>query len=87
MSDGAYYLKIVASDSPSNAPADSLETEMESDRFFVDNTAPIITGPKLKHPRMEPAFAPARKIPAATSRALSTASTQESGNSWSRSAA
>ncbi len=48
MSDGAYYLKIIASDSPSNAPADSLETEMESDRFFVDNTAPIVIGPEAE---------------------------------------
>ncbi len=43
MTDGAYYLKVVASDSPSNTSADSLTTEMESDRFFVDNTAPVVT--------------------------------------------
>ena len=46
--DGAYYLKIVVSDSPSNAPAESLETSMESDRFLVDNTAPVITGPEAE---------------------------------------
>jgi WD40 repeat protein len=40
--DGAYYLKIVASDAPSNPPAVSLTTERESERFLVDNTPPVI---------------------------------------------
>ncbi|MGH9778978.1 MAG: hypothetical protein ACRD5I_11265 [Candidatus Acidiferrales bacterium] len=40
--DGAYYIKIVASDSPSN-PADRVLTgENVSDRFEVDNTPPRI---------------------------------------------
>jgi hypothetical protein len=40
MPDGAYYLKIVASDLPSN-PADcALTAEIESDRFDVDNIPP-----------------------------------------------
>jgi len=38
--DGAYYLKIVATDAPSNPPALALKTERESERFEVDNTAP-----------------------------------------------
>jgi sugar lactone lactonase YvrE len=42
MPDGAYYLKIVASDSPSNPPELALTTERESERFEVDNTAPVI---------------------------------------------
>lgn len=42
MPDGAYYLKIVASDGPSNSPAEALTTERESERFEVDNTAPTI---------------------------------------------
>jgi WD40 repeat protein len=42
MPDGAYYLKIVASDAPSNPPAEALTTERESERFEVDNTAPTI---------------------------------------------
>ncbi len=42
MPDGAYYLKIVASDTPSNPPAEALITERESERFEVDNTAPTI---------------------------------------------
>ena len=44
MPDGAYYLKIVASDSPSNPPAEALETSRESERFVVDNTPPELTG-------------------------------------------
>ena len=40
--DGAYYLKIVASDAPSNPPAAALKTERESERFQVDNTPPVI---------------------------------------------
>jgi WD40 repeat protein len=40
--DGAYYLKIVASDSPSNPPAAALSAERESERFEVDNTAPVV---------------------------------------------
>ena len=40
MPDGAYYLKIVASDAPSNPPAAALKTERESERFEVDNTPP-----------------------------------------------
>ena len=40
--DGAYYLKIVASDALSNPPALALKTERESERFEVDNTPPVI---------------------------------------------
>jgi hypothetical protein len=42
MPDGAYYLKIVATDAPSNPPAQALTTERESERFVVDNTPPVI---------------------------------------------
>jgi hypothetical protein len=42
MPDGAYYLKIVASDAPSNPPSLALKTERESERFEVDNTPPAI---------------------------------------------
>jgi len=37
MPDGAYYLKIVATDAASNSPALALTTERESERFVVDN--------------------------------------------------
>jgi WD40 repeat protein len=42
LADGAYYLKIVATDSTSNPPAIALETARESERFEVDNTSPVI---------------------------------------------
>jgi len=42
MPDGAYYLKIVASDAPSNPNGEGLSSERESDRFLVDNTPPSI---------------------------------------------
>jgi hypothetical protein len=42
MPDGAYYLKLVASDAPSNPADQALTSEMESDRFQVDNTPPTI---------------------------------------------
>lgn len=42
MPDGAYYLKVVASDSPSNPPSAALSTERESDRFEIANTPPRI---------------------------------------------
>jgi len=42
MPDGAYYLKIVASDSPSNPIGQSLWAERVSDRWEVANTPPQI---------------------------------------------
>ena len=47
MPDGAYYLKIVASDAPSNPPAAALKAERESERFEVDNTPPVIEDLKV----------------------------------------
>jgi len=42
MPDGAYYLRIVATDEPSNPPADAQEGERVSERFEVDNTPPVV---------------------------------------------
>ena len=42
LADGAYYLKIVASDVASNPPDKALKTERESERFEVDNTPPAV---------------------------------------------
>ena len=42
MPDGAYYLKIVASDSPSNPAGQALWDEHTSERFEVANTPPRI---------------------------------------------
>ncbi|HKR84988.1 MAG TPA: hypothetical protein VJS37_12595 [Terriglobales bacterium] len=40
--DGAYTLKVVASDAPSHSPQDALTSERESDRFEVDTTPPQV---------------------------------------------
>jgi hypothetical protein len=40
--DGAYTVKIVASDAPSHSPGDALTSEKESSRFEVDGTPPRI---------------------------------------------
>jgi hypothetical protein len=42
MPDGAYYLKIVASDAPSNPADQALSAERQSDRWEVVNTPPRI---------------------------------------------
>ena len=53
MPDGPYYLKIVASDSPSNPPHDARTNERVSDRFEVENTPPRIEN--LRADASEPA--------------------------------
>jgi outer membrane protein assembly factor BamB len=40
--DGAYYLRIVANDSPSNPPEVTLSTARDSERFVIDNTPPAV---------------------------------------------
>jgi hypothetical protein len=42
MPDGAYYLKVVASDAPSNPADQALWSERQSDRFEIANTPPRI---------------------------------------------
>ena len=42
--DGKYYLRVTASDAPSNPPEQALTAARESDRFLVDNSAPEISG-------------------------------------------
>jgi WD40 repeat protein len=39
--DGAYYLRISASDLPANPPAIALTTTRDSERFIIDNTPPV----------------------------------------------
>jgi len=41
--NGTYFVKIVASDAPANAPAEALAGEMDSIAFEIDNTPPAIT--------------------------------------------
>ncbi len=40
--DGSYYLRIFASDAPSNPAGDAGTTTRESERFVIDNTPPVI---------------------------------------------
>jgi hypothetical protein len=40
--DGTYFVRITASDAPSNAPATALTGDLESASFDIDNTAPRI---------------------------------------------
>lgn len=42
MPDGAYYLKVLASDAQANPAGEGLTSERVSDRFVVDNTPPAI---------------------------------------------
>jgi len=44
LADGAYYLKIVASDAASNDALRAQTAEKESERFEVDNTPPVVEG-------------------------------------------
>ena len=40
--DGAYTMRVVASDAPSHTPQDSLSAQKEGARFEVDNTPPTV---------------------------------------------
>ncbi len=51
--DGTYYVKVAASDAPSNSPDTALTGDMESVSFDVDNTPPVI--------EIQPAAKPAGK--------------------------
>ena len=42
--DGGYQVKVVASDAPSHTPGSMLSGGMESVRFELDTTAPVISG-------------------------------------------
>src|SRR5712672_3206204 len=48
MPDGAYYLKIVATEAASNSPALALSPERESERFVVDKTPPVVDEQKAE---------------------------------------
>jgi WD40 repeat protein len=41
--DGAYRLKVVASDAPSHNPGEALTFERVSDRFLIDTTPPVLS--------------------------------------------
>jgi hypothetical protein len=40
--DGTYYIKVTATDAPSNSPATALVGELESVSFDIDNTPPVV---------------------------------------------
>jgi hypothetical protein len=40
--DGTYYVKVTATDAPSNSPSTALVGELESVSFDIDNTPPVI---------------------------------------------
>jgi hypothetical protein len=42
VSDGTYYVKVTATDTPSNSPATALLGEFESVSFDIDNTPPVV---------------------------------------------
>jgi sugar lactone lactonase YvrE len=42
--DGEYRLRVIASDLPSNPPAQALNASLDSEVFLIDNTAPKISG-------------------------------------------
>ena len=42
--DGEYRLRVTASDSPSNPPAEALTARLVSEPFLIDNTPPHISG-------------------------------------------
>jgi hypothetical protein len=42
--DGKYYLRITATDAPSNPPDQALSASAESEPFLIDNAPPEITG-------------------------------------------
>jgi hypothetical protein len=44
--DGGYEVKVVASDAPSNTPAEALTGEKVSERFEIDTTPPVVSGLK-----------------------------------------
>lgn len=52
--DGTYYIKVSASDAPSNSPATALVGEMESVSFDIDNTAPHIEVQPAGHAGSKP---------------------------------
>ncbi|HVW78765.1 MAG TPA: hypothetical protein VHB45_14225 [Alloacidobacterium sp.] len=41
--DGAYRLKVIASDAPSHNPGEALTAERVSDRFIIDTTPPVLS--------------------------------------------
>jgi hypothetical protein len=56
--DGGYEIKVLASDSPSHTPADTLTGEKVSDRFEVDTTPPVVSDLKAERALCKAASCP-----------------------------
>ena len=56
--DGGYRIKVVASDSPSHNPGESLTDFMESDRFEIDTTPPVVSALKAEEQSIQCVRAP-----------------------------
>lgn len=56
--DGGYRIKVVASDSPSHNPGEALTDFMESDRFEIDTTPPVVTVLKAEEQAIQCVRAP-----------------------------
>src|SRR5262249_56577891 len=56
--NGTYFVKVVASDAPSNTPAAALTGDMDSVAFEIDNTPPeiVITSVRVERGRTVIAF-------------------------------
>ena len=56
--DGGYRIKVVASDAPSHNPGEALTDFMESDRFDIDTTPPVVSALKAEEQPIQCVRAP-----------------------------
>jgi hypothetical protein len=56
--DGGYRIKVVASDAPSHNPGEALTDFMESDRFEIDTTPPVVSALKAEEQSIQCVRAP-----------------------------
>jgi hypothetical protein len=56
--DGGYRIKVIASDAPSHNPGEALTDFMESDRFEIDTTPPVVSALKADEQAIQCVRAP-----------------------------
>jgi len=56
--DGGYRIKVVASDAPAHNPGEALTDFMESDRFEIDTTPPVVNALKAEEQSIQCVRAP-----------------------------
>jgi len=56
--DGGYRIKVIASDAPSHNPGEALTDFMESDRFEIDTTPPVVSALKAEEQSIQCVRAP-----------------------------